>query len=82
MKFVLAATIYYSCLQMSISKTSKADRMKKLMLELSKQNAEKEMLQNIELERFAKLHLLSESQEILLLLTRYFLFYLSREYIF
>ena len=82
MKFVLAATIYYSCLQMSISKTSKADRMKKLMLELSKQNAEKEMLQNIELERFAKLHLLSESQEILLILTIYFLFYLSREYIF
>ena len=82
MKFVLAATIYYSCLQMSISKTSKADRMKKLMLELSKQNAEREMLQNIELERFAKLHLLSESQEILLILTIYFLFYLSREYIF
>ena len=82
MKFVLAATTYYSCLQMSISKTSKADRMKKLMLELSKQNAEKEMLQNIELERFAKLHLLSESQEILVILTIYFLFYLSRENIF
>ena len=82
MKFILAATIYFSCLQMSLTKTSKADKMKKLLLELSKQNAEREMLQNIELERFANLHLLSELQEILVILTLYLLFYLSREYIF